>query len=268
MGDRLKGRIALVIGAGQTPGETVGNGRAVSIAYAREGATVIAADRRLNSAQETVDKILEEGGKARACAFDVTDFKGAKTLVDDCVAREGRIDILHNNVGISLAGGDAPLLELEEDAYDRLMNVNLKGMVFVCKHVIPVMRAQGSGVITNISSSTVTVTNPLIGYRLSKVGVVALTESLAISNAEYGIRVNCILPGLMDTPMSIENRVKNWTMSADEVRAIRQKSVPLKNRVGTAWDVANAATFLASEDAGFITGISLLIDGGRALKRG
>lgn len=268
MAGRLKRQVAIVMGAGQTPGETIGNGRAVSLIYAREGAIVITVDRDLASAQETAAMIAKEGGEAIALQLDVTNEAGVKALFEDIVKRYGRIDLLHNNVGISLAGGDAPITEIEESAFDRIMAVNLKSMVLSCKHVLPVMRKQEAGVITNISSSVAVVANPLIGYKLSKVGVVALTESLAISNAEYGIRVNCILPGLMDTPMAIANRVKHWNMSSDEVRNARQKNVPLKGRIGTAWDVAHACAFLASEEAGFITGISLLIDGGRALKVG
>lgn len=268
MPGRLDGRIAIVLGAGQTPGETIGNGRAVSLIYAREGATVLAVDRNLASAQETADMVAKEGGMAFPLQLDVTDEDGVAALMANCVAQHRRIDILHNNVGISLAGGDASITEIQESAFDCIMAVNLKSMVFSCKHALPIMREQESGVIINISSSAAVVANPFVGYKLSKVGVIALTESLAIGNAEFGIRVNCILPGLMDTPMAIENRVKHWGMSSDDVRNARQKNVPLKGRTGTAWDVAHAAAFLASEEAGFITGISLLIDGGRALKVG
>jgi NAD(P)-dependent dehydrogenase (short-subunit alcohol dehydrogenase family) len=266
MAGKLDGKVVVLLGAGQTEGETLGNGRAASLAYAREGAYVFAADRNMGSALETVSMIEAEGGKAVAAELDVTDEAGVRTLLQDVEAQQGRLDILHNNVGISLAGGDAEILDIEEIAFDRIMSVNLKSMVFACKHALPIMRRQGGGCIINISSTAALTPNPLIGYKLSKLGVVGLTETLAVSNAEHGIRVNCILPGLLDTPMAIANRVQKTGKTSDQIRQERQARVPLKGRMGTAWDVANAAIFLASEDAGYITGISLVIDGGRSLK--
>lgn len=266
MGSKLADKVAVVLGAGQTAGETVGNGRATSISYAREGAIVVAADRNLEGAEETAALIRAEGGRAVAVQLDITDQAAVQALYDRCLADYGRIDILHNNVGVSIAGGDADIMSIEPDDFDRVMDINLKGMVFACKHVLPIMRRQQSGCIINISSTAAITPNPLIGYKLSKIGVVGLTHTLAVGNAEYGIRVNCILPGLLDTPMAIANRVQKMGQTADEIREERQKRVPLRGRVGTAWDVANAAVFLASEDAGYITGVSLVVDGGRSLK--
>jgi NAD(P)-dependent dehydrogenase (short-subunit alcohol dehydrogenase family) len=199
---RLQDRIAMVVGAGQSPGETMGNGRATAIVFAREGAKVVAVDRDLASAQETVAMIEEAGGTAMAVAADVTDEAAVKAAVDACLAEHGRIDILHNNVGISIAGGDAEITEITVEAFDHCVAVNLRGMVLACKHALPSMREQGSGVILNISSLAAWSAYPLVAYKTTKAAVVALTDQLAILNARYGIRANVILPGLMDTPMA------------------------------------------------------------------
>ncbi len=174
----------------------------------------------------------------------------------------GRIDILHNNVGISVAGGDAEVSEIEADAFDRVMAINLKSMVLACKHVLPVMRSQKSGAIINISSTAVHEEYPWVAYKTSKAGVNALTEQVAIQNASHGIRANCIQPGLMNTPMAVDARMEAWDMSREEVVAQRDAKVPLGGKMGTAWDIAKAALFLVSNDPSFITGISLIVDGG------
>jgi NAD(P)-dependent dehydrogenase (short-subunit alcohol dehydrogenase family) len=148
------------------------------------------------------------------------------------------------------------------------MAINLQGMVLTCKHTIPVMREQGGGVITNISSIAANINYPYVAYRTSKAGVVTMTEHIAITNAAYGIRANVILPGLMDTPMAIENRVGRGGATREQVIAERNKHVPLRNKMGTAWDVAHAALFLASDEASFITGVALAVDGGQSLAVG
>lgn len=265
MTGRLEGQVAIVVGAGQSPGESVGNGRASALAYAREGARVLCVDRNLVSAEETAGLIVGEGGRARSFEADATSEAALQEMVATCTQEFGHIDILHNNVGISLTGNDAPITEITEEAFDLCMAVNLKSMVLACKHVLPVMREQGSGVVTNISSAAARTAYPLIAYKTSKAAVIALTENVAVANAAYGIRCNAILPGLVDTPMGVDSRVRELGMSREEVVAMRRAKVPLKGHVGTAWDVANAALFLASEDAGYITGVSLLVDGGRSL---
>ena len=265
MGGRLEGQVAIVVGAGQSPGEGVGNGRASALTYAREGAAVLAVDRDGDSAQQTADLITGEGGRSAAFTADATDEAALRAMVADCTDRFGRIDILHNNVGISLAGNDATVTDITEEAFDLCMAVNLKSMVLACKHVIPVMRAQESGVITNISSAAAKTAYPLIAYKTSKAAVIALTENVAVANAAYGIRSNVILPGLVDTPMAVDTRVREMGLSRDEVVAMRAAKVPLKGHVGTAWDIANTALFLASQDAAYITGVSILVDGGRSL---
>jgi NAD(P)-dependent dehydrogenase (short-subunit alcohol dehydrogenase family) len=260
MARRVEGKVALVVGGGQTPGETIGNGRATAIVLAREGARVVVADRDQPSAQATVDLILDEGGDARAFQIDATDESSVKALVSEVALRHGSLDILHNNVGASLALGDAVAVDMTEEAFDRSFAVNLKTHWMACKHAIPIMRAKGGGSIVNISSLAVLEAYPYIGYKTMKTAVIALTQNLAMAHADAGIRVNAILPGLMNTPMAIEARVAAGT-PREEVVAMRNARVPLGQRMGTAWDVAYAALFLHSDEAQFISGIGLPVDG-------
>jgi NAD(P)-dependent dehydrogenase (short-subunit alcohol dehydrogenase family) len=262
---RVGGKTAIVVGAGQTAGQDVGNGRATALVLAREGAKVLAVDRDLDSAEETARQIIEEGGEAFALRVDVLSEHDIVAMTNACTEQWGRIDILHNNVGVSILGGDAPLTEIESEDFARVTAINLTGMVLACKHALPVMRRQESGVITNISSNAIMIDYPYITYQTSKAGVIALTRHVAIRNAAFGIRANAILPGLMETPMAVEYRVAKDGATREQILAERSKRVPLRNRSGTAWDVANAALFLASEEAGFITGASLVVDGGQTL---
>jgi NAD(P)-dependent dehydrogenase (short-subunit alcohol dehydrogenase family) len=264
---RLDNKIALVFGAGQTPGLTIGNGRATAVLFAREGAKVLAVDRNPESAEETVALARNEGGEAVAREADVTDESQIQAAVGACLAQWGRIDVLHNNVGVSLAGGDAPVTEITAEAFDRVVAINLRSMVLACKHVLPGMRNQGSGVILNISSVAAVATYPYVAYKATKAGVVALTQQLADENAKYGIRANVILPGLMNTPMAIESRATGGR-TREEVIAERDQRVPLKGGMGTAWDVAYASLFLASDEAKFITGVALPVDGGTTVRVG
>jgi NAD(P)-dependent dehydrogenase (short-subunit alcohol dehydrogenase family) len=252
----------MVVGAGQTPGETMGNGRATALTFGREGARVLCVDRDLASAEETVQLIEQAGGEARAVAADVLDEAAMQAAIAACSDAWGRVDILHNNVGVSLAGGDAELLEITAEGFDRVIAINLKGMVLTCKHVIPIMREQRAGAIVNISSMAAWENYPYVAYKTSKAGVIALTEQLAYQNARYGIRANVILPGLMNTPMAIAPRVRASGKSWEEVVAERDARVPLGRKMGEAQDVANAALFLASDEAKFITGVALPVDGG------
>jgi NAD(P)-dependent dehydrogenase (short-subunit alcohol dehydrogenase family) len=264
----LDNKIAIVVGGGQTPGATIGNGRATAIELAREGAKVWVADRHIESARETTAMISDEGGEARAGFVDVTDESSIECMVADCRAAWGRVDVLHNNVGVSLAGGDAPVDQITAEAFDRVTSINLRGMVLACKHVLPIMRAQRGGAIVNISSMAAWGSYPYVAYKTSKAGVIALTEQLAYANARFGIRANVILPGLMNTPMAIESRVGLDGKSREEVIAERDARVPLGGKMGTAWDIAHAAVWLASDKARFITGIALPVDGGASVRRG
>ncbi len=264
MGDRVRGKVALVVGAGQTPGETIGNGRATAIVLAREGAPVFVVDRDIASAEETVAMILGEGGEATAHQADIVDEAEVKAAIEACVGQYGRIDLLQNNVGASLALGDATATDLEAAAFDRIVSVNLRGMWLACKHALPIMRAQESGSIVNISSMAVRSAYPYVGYKTTKAAVIALTENIASANARYGIRANTILPGLMNTPMAIEPRVAAG-VPREQVIADRDRQVPLGRKMGTGWDIAFASLFLHSDEAKFITGVSLPVDGGTSV---
>jgi NAD(P)-dependent dehydrogenase (short-subunit alcohol dehydrogenase family) len=246
----------------------MGNGRATALTFAREGAAVLCVDHNLASAEETVDMIAAKGGTAAVFGADVTRNAQIRAMAADAMSRWGRIDILHNNVGVSLAGGDAELLAITEEAFDRCVAINLKGCILAAKHVIPIMRQQKSGVIINISSMAAITTYPYVAYKATKSAMIAFTEQLAYQNAEYGIRANVILPGLMDTPMAVDTRARAFGKSRAEVAAERDGKVPLRRKMGTAWDVANAALFLASDEANFITGVTLPVDGGASVRRG
>ncbi|TDR94992.1 SDR family NAD(P)-dependent oxidoreductase [Enterovirga rhinocerotis] len=265
---RLEGKVAIVIGAGQSPGQGMGNGRAVCLRFAEEGAKILAVDRDLASAEETAAMARpDSGGAVKASAADVTNGASLGRAIAEAVRLWGRLDILYYNVGVSIAGGDTILSEVTEEAFDRVHAINLRGAVMAAKHAVPIMREQGSGVILNVSSmSAIETTYPFVSYRTSKAGLIAFTQQLAMQNAAYGIRANAILPGLMDTPMAVDTRSRATGRPREEVAAERDARVPLRGRMGTAWDVAHAALFLASDEAGFITGIALPVDGG-ALNR-
>lgn len=268
MAGRLAGKVAIIVGAGQTPGETIGNGRATAIRFAEEGAHVLLVDRRLDSAEETGRAIDDRcGGRAawRAIEGDVRRFADCERYVAACVEAFGRLDVLHNNVGIG--GGDGGPQSITEEAWDRIFAVNLKGIMFSCKAALPVLRAQGSGVITNISSVAAVCAVGMVAYKTSKAALNAYTHALATSNARHGIRANVIMPGLMNTPMAIEGNVAAGRDRAEVIRG-RDAQVPLRQKMGTAWDVANAALFLASDEAGFITGVNLPVDGGQSARIG
>lgn len=260
---RLEGKVAVVVGAGQTPGETIGNGRATSIIFAREGARVVLVDRRADSAKETQEMI---DGESIVVEADVRKPDDVVEIVKAAIDAYGRIDILHNNVGIG--AGDGNIADVTEDAWQRIIDVNLTGMFNTCKAVLPVMRDQRAGAIINISSVASVCSVPLLSYKVSKAGVNALTQQLAMANARYGVRVNAILPGLMDTPMAVDAMARAIDMDRAELAERRAAQVPLLGRQGTAWDVANAALFLASDEAKFITGVLLPVDGGQSVKVG
>ena len=267
MPGRLAGKTCVVVGAGQTPGETVGNGRAMAVLFAREGAQVLCVDRVAERAEETAAMIVAEGGKATAMTADVGKAANCQAIVGEAKARLGRIDILINNVGIG--GGDGPAHRLEEAAFDRILNVNLKGMWLTIKAALPIMREQeGGAAIVNISSLAAVGGGIQLAYEVSKAGVNRLTTSVAQSNARYGIRSNAIMMGYMDTPMAVSGIATASGRSTAEVRAERDARVPLRGKMGTAWDTAYAALFLASDESQFITGETLRVDGGMGTRIG
>jgi NAD(P)-dependent dehydrogenase (short-subunit alcohol dehydrogenase family) len=263
---RLKDKVAIVVGAGQTPGDTIGNGRATSILFAREGARVVLVDYNLESAAETQALIEAEGGTCFAFKADVTSQADCAAFVRAAVEAYGRVDVLHNNVGIG--GGDDEILSLTEESWDRIMSVNLKGMFLSSRSVLPVMREQRIGSIINISSIAAICSTGIVAYKTSKAGVNALTHQIALENAKYNIRANAIMPGLMNTPMAIEGISKARGVQKEDLIRQRDASVPLGGKMGTAWDVAYAALFLASDEAKFITGVMLPVDGGQSARVG
>jgi NAD(P)-dependent dehydrogenase (short-subunit alcohol dehydrogenase family) len=264
MAGRLEGKVAMVTGAGSS-GPGWGNGKATAVLFAREGAKVYAVDINLEAALETQNIILNEGGECKVSRVDVSDAQEVQRMVADCLKHYGRIDILHNNVGIVKVGG---VLETSEETWDKVMAVNLKSMFLTIKNVIPHMLAQGSGVIINISSiAAIRYTGVnYITYYASKAGVLGLTMSVAMEYAGRGIRCNAILPGLMNTPMIVEP-LKGVYGDGDiqKMIEVRNRQCPM-GRMGDAWDVAHAALFLASDEAKYITGASLVVDGGITLK--
>jgi len=262
---RLADKVAVVVGAGQTPGETMGNGRATALRFAEEGARVLLVDRNEASAEETLAMVRERGGEGSVCTADITREADAERIVATCRERYGVLDVLHNNVGIGT--GDRGPTSMTEEVWDRIFATNLKGIMFVCKHALPVMREQGRGVIINISSVAAVCAVGIVAYKSSKAALNAYTHSLATGNARYGIRANVIMPGLMNTPMAIEGYVAAGR-DRGELVAARDAQVPLGRRMGDARDVANAALFLASDEARFITGACLPVDGGQSARIG
>jgi NAD(P)-dependent dehydrogenase (short-subunit alcohol dehydrogenase family) len=255
---RLQDRVALVFGAGSV-GPGWGNGKASAVSYAREGAIAICVDVNRAAAEETRAIIGGENARAEAHACDVTNGAEVEALVADIVSRHGRIDILHNNVGSTTMGGPP---DISEAQWQRALDVNVTGAFLACKHVIPHMLRQGRGVITNISSvAAIRYTGyPYISYYAAKGAVNQFTVGLAIQYARQGIRANAIMPGMMDTPL-IHQQISGQYASADEMVKARHEATPM-GRMGTGWDIANAAVFLASDDAQYITGVCLPVDGG------
>jgi NAD(P)-dependent dehydrogenase (short-subunit alcohol dehydrogenase family) len=263
---RLKDKTAIVVGAGQTPGSTIGNGRAMAVLFAREGADVLCVDRDGARAEETAAMIVKEGGRAAALEANIVKAGAAEAVVAAALKRFGRIDILINNVGIG--GGDGPAHKVEEAVFDRIMTVNLKGMWLTTKAVLGPMREAGKGAIVNISSLASIAGGHQVAYEVSKAAVNRLTTSVAQANAGRGIRCNAVLPGLMDTPMAVAGIAGAAGLDEEKVRQDRNARVPLGRKMGTAWDTAYAALYLASDEARFVTGVLLPVDGGMSSRIG
>jgi NAD(P)-dependent dehydrogenase (short-subunit alcohol dehydrogenase family) len=261
---RLQDKVALVFGAGSS-GPGWGNGKAAAVAYAREGARVVAIDMSGEAAQETAGIIEGEGHQAIALHADVTDTASVDASVERALAAFGRIDILHNNVGITVMGGPP---DLDEATWNRSLDINVGSVYRTTRAVIPHMLQQGAGAIINISSLAAIRWGgyPYFAYYAAKAAVNQATVALALQYARQGIRANAILPGAIDTPL-VYREISGQYASVEEMRAARNRAVPT-GKMGTAWDIANAAVFLASDEAAFINGVCLPVDGGQSCSLG
>lgn len=263
MVDRLKDKVVFFSGAGSI-GPGWGNGKAAAVAMAREGAAIFALDINRDAVEETADIIRSEGGRVQTAVCDVSKGDQVEAAVAACMAAFGRIDVLDNNVGVIDPGGPEDLTEAQ---WDRLMAVNVKSIYLTCRHVLPVMVAQGGGSIINISSiaSTHSLGYSCVSYSASKGAVNAMTRDIALNYGPKGVRCNSILPGLMNTPLIHKGNVTAVYGSTEEMVRQRDALVPL-GKMGDGWDVAWASVFLASDEAKHITGIEMVIDGGITLK--
>lgn len=263
MADRMRGKVVLVTGAGSV-GPGWGNGKAAAVLYAREGARVFAVDRRLEAAVETQRLITAEGGTCHTFAADVSRSDEVAAMVAACVGACGTLDVLHNNVGIAETGGP---VEASEESWNRVIAVNQTSVFLTCKHALPQMVQQGGGAIVNVASVAARrwIGFPYAAYTASKAAVIALTQNIAAQYAGQGIRANCVLPGLMDTPMIREPLAASYGGDVATMLEIRHKQSPT-GRMGDGWDTAYAALFLASDEARYITGVELLVDGGLSLR--
>lgn len=259
---RLKGKVAMVVGAGSI-GPGWGNGKATAVTFARQGAQVFCVDRNSAAAQETAGIIASEGGRATAFTADVSRGDEVAAMVKACLAQYGRIDVLDNNVGIAETGS---VVDVDEDEWDRVFAVNLKSAYLAMKHVVPVMIAQGGGSIINISSiaSIRHVGISYVSYGASKAAMNQMTRTSAVEFASHHVRVNAILPGLMKTPMVEHSAGLAASYARGDVAEMwrkRDAQVPM-GHMGDAFDVANAALFLASDESRYVTGVTLVVDGG------
>lgn len=252
--DRLSGKVCVVTGAG-APGEEIGNGRAAALLYAREGGIVVVNDLDRGAAERTLAMIERGGGAGSVFVGDLSDSRTARGLVEHAISRHGRIDVLHNNIGIS---GRGTVVDASEDLWERVMRVNVTTVMLTGKFAVPAMAATGGGSIITISSLAALRPSGRTPYSTSKGAIIALTRSMAADHAPQGIRVNCILPGPLFTP-----HAGALEMSA-ELREKRRRSSPL-GREGDAWDVAQVAVFLASDESRYVTGVTIPVDGGVSL---
>lgn len=259
---RLSGKSAVVVGGGQQPGQTIGNGRAAAIAFAREGARVLVVDRDLTAAQETAEEIRAASGEAHPHQADITDPVAVDGILQAAIAEFGVVDILHNNVGAVVANATE---STDLAQWERGLVLNLTGTWSVCRTFLPTMREQQRGVIINISSLA-SIIATATSYGVAKAGLNALTRGLALEYASHGVRVNAIIPGMIDTPIGVDRVLAGSERTREEIVASRAAMVPMGYQ-GTAWDIANAAVFLASDEASYITGVVLPVDGGAGLGR-
>lgn len=255
----MKGKVVIVTGAGSS-GPGWGNGKAAAALYAREGASVLAVDHRIEAALETAEIIKAEGGKCVAARANVADSNDVQAMAAECIKHFGKVDVLHNNVGIVEVGGP---VETDEAAWNRVIAVNQSSVFLTCKHVIPHMLENGSGSIVNIASIAGIrwIGFPYLAYSAAKAAMLAMTQNMAVQYAGRGIRANCVLPGFMNTPLIREPLKETYGGDIDKMIDQRDAQVP-SGKMGDGWDTAYAALFLASDEAKYITGTNLVVDGG------
>ncbi|KAJ6070950.1 hypothetical protein N7467_012269 [Penicillium canescens] len=256
----LKGKVALITGLGQSQPEGWGIGAAIAVILARQGAHIFGGNRTLSSTVTTKNTIEAEGGTCTVMETDVTSATSTKALVDACIAKHGRIDILINNVGRSEPGCPAAMAE---EVWDSQVDINLKSVYLMCHHVLPTMEKQGSGVVVSVASIAGLryIGKPQVGYSATKAAIIQLMKATAVIYANKGVRLNTVVPGLMDTPYS-KGLVSRYSEGgADAYMQMRNAQVPM-GKMGDAWDVANATLFLVSDEAKYITGQELVVDGG------
>ncbi|MGE3917430.1 MAG: SDR family NAD(P)-dependent oxidoreductase [Hyphomicrobiaceae bacterium] len=265
MSPRLEGKIAIISGAGQQKGEGMGNGRAAAVRFAKEGARLFLVSRSAESLEETRDIVRATGAQVECGVADVSKEADCAKVAAAAVAKYGRIDILHNNVGIVDVDGDTTTIDSAK--WRTALDVNLTGAMHISKHVLPVMRAQRHGCITHVSSIAALCSYPLIAYKTSKAALLAFVQWLAYENAPYGIRCNVMMLGMIDTPMGIETYHQKSGTPRDEIRKQRDALVPM-GRMGTPSETASVATFLASDEASYVTGAIIPVDGGYTTRVG
>lgn len=259
MADRLKGKVAVVTGAG-TRGSGIGNGQACAMVYARQGAKVLLADIDADAVQRTAEIIRSEGGECSTVLCDVAKAADCSAMVDACMATYGAIHILHNNVGITNSGGP---IDYPEEQWDRMMDINAKSAFLTAKYALPHMLVQGAGSIVNIASinGVRAIPFPKLAYAASKAAMIAISREIAIQYASQGIRSNVVLVGLIKSPIVVENNTALYGGDVAQMWAKRDAMSPT-GKQGEVWDIANASLFLASDEAAYINGAVLPVDGG------
>ena len=253
---RVEGKVAIVTGAGSTPGPGIGTGKATAVVLAREGASVLLVDLHPERAEQTRQMIEEEGGKAIVCAADVTQAAACEAMVRAAIDAFGTVDILVNNIGLAALG---TVVDTTEEAWDRALDVNLRTAFLASKYAVPVMAGKGAGAIVNVASISAVRGDGTVAYSAAKGGLIAMTVDMAYSHGRQGIRVNAIAPGHITTPMVLS--VSAPGARAEFMNTMRSEA-GLLGTPGTGWDVAWAAAFLASDEARWITGVTLPVESG------
>ncbi|MBL8690633.1 MAG: SDR family oxidoreductase [Rhodospirillaceae bacterium] len=265
MAERLKDKVAVVVGAGSI-GPGWGNGKAVAVLFAREGAKVVCIDVNRDAAEETASIIRAEGGEALTVKADVSKADDVDAAIKAAMDKYGRIDILHNNVGIARL---TAIEEITEEEWDKVFDINLKSLMLTCRRVLPIMVKQGKGAIVNIASIAGMRDSgvPYITYSTTKSAIFGFTRTIALQYAKKGIRANCVLPGLMNTPLIHAGLQSAYSSANDSAEMVKRRDAQCPmGHMGDAWDVAYAALYLASDEAKYVTAVELVVDGGITAK--